>query len=509
MSEASVSASYSGLEEMPLLVGPATGKEFNQVRSFLVPKGCFRLEDNSFEFDSSFVNPVTFNAGPLKNLLDKHPGSNLSIFGHADPTGNDHYNKVLSGRRAQAIYGLLIRKVDLWQELYFDHDTPGDMQGRDTWGVRAIQIMLNFAGPMKADRADGELDQRTRDALAAFEAKHKLPPAGFNPRKEVTAATFRMLTDLYMNQICTDDDGNDFRLKPADFLAGEAGERQGGKGNFQGCSEFNPVIVFSKEEEALFKKEENKWQRNSENRPNRRVMVLLFRAGTEVDPDRWPCPNAKEGISGCRARFFSDGDQRRNPQAERRKFEESLKGPSKKSTFACRFYERVAFSSPCEALLNPLAAIVHDELGRVRRNVEVEVTFEDGSVKKTKTDDRGRFVVTANQRTEFARVRFAISDKPGDIFFKIFFVDLKPINTEQGIRRRLHNLGYLQDSDLVQAIKLFQGNHGLNATGEVDEATRAKLERVHNENSDVIPRLEIEEKPISDDHLVEEGILKS
>ena len=64
----------------------------------------------------------------------------LSIFGHADPVGNDDYNKQLSGRRATAIYGLLTRDTHLWEELY-SHSF-----GNDKWGVKAIQIMLAELG---------------------------------------------------------------------------------------------------------------------------------------------------------------------------------------------------------------------------------------------------------------------------------------------------------------------------------------------------------------------------
>ena len=45
----------------------------------------------------------------LSRLIKIHSASgrnrpaNLSVFGHADPTGNDDYNKALSGRRAAAI----------------------------------------------------------------------------------------------------------------------------------------------------------------------------------------------------------------------------------------------------------------------------------------------------------------------------------------------------------------------------------------------------------------------
>ena len=71
-------------------------------------------------------------------LLKEHPESPLSIFGHADPVGNDEYNKGLSGRRATVIYALLISNSDpntavrLWEEVaqqeHSDSKQRGQMQ---------------------------------------------------------------------------------------------------------------------------------------------------------------------------------------------------------------------------------------------------------------------------------------------------------------------------------------------------------------------------------------------
>ena len=78
-------------------------------------------------------------------------------------------------------------------------------------------------------------------------------------------------------------------------------------------------------------------------------MVFLFRPGTKVNPQRWPCPRAKEGVAGCRKRFWSDGEKRRSFQAARREFKDA------QDTFACRFYQRLSDKSPCEGVLSKLA----------------------------------------------------------------------------------------------------------------------------------------------------------
>jgi hypothetical protein len=329
-----VSGDHPVLEGNAAKVAPATGGETNSIATFLIPVGCWRVEDMRFAFDSSFVLPGIAAEMPLlADLREKHtirlkgatPGAEilspppLSLFGHADPVGNDDYNKQLSGRRAMAIYALLIRDTAMWEKL-FSHGFSGD-----NWGDPALQTMLTTNDPTLA--ADpGRLDQETRKA------------------KE-DAGNRTALYSQYMDKLA-----GTFKLARSDFLG--AGADATGKADYQGCSEFNPVLLFSKEEEQEFQKSENKDQRDSENGPNRRVMGLLFRPGTEVNTAKWPCPRAEEGPAGCRARFWSDGETRRGKHLSglRRKFEDTH------DTFACRFYHRLASTSPCENLLPRLPA---------------------------------------------------------------------------------------------------------------------------------------------------------
>ncbi|MEJ7714117.1 MAG: hypothetical protein WKF84_30810 [Pyrinomonadaceae bacterium] len=84
--------------------------------------------------------------------------------------------------------------------------------------------------------------------------------------------------------------------KKDDFLARGADSK--GKGDYQGCSEFNPILIFSQEKNVEFEQAQDKTIRNAANAPNRRVMVLLFRPGSHVLADKWPCPRAKEGSTG-------------------------------------------------------------------------------------------------------------------------------------------------------------------------------------------------------------------
>jgi len=62
------------------------------------------------------------------------------------------------------------------------------------------------------------------------------------------------------------------------------------KGKYQGCSSFNQVLIFSQQMESQFEAASSSGNRsgiqhrNAANAPTRRVMILLFRSGSVVDP---------------------------------------------------------------------------------------------------------------------------------------------------------------------------------------------------------------------------------
>ena len=213
-----------------------------------------------------------------------------------------------------------------------------------------------------------------------------------NPSGAADRATRAVLFALFMDKVCVDRKGVPYKLAKSDFLA--KGARADGKGDFQGCGEFNPFLVFSEEQAAFFagpshvdqEGDTRQKQRNDANGPNRRVMALLFKPGTVVSPGKWPCPTVKEGVAGCKARFWSDGETRRNPQAETRTFDET------KDTYGCRFYHRLFAMSPCGAgdatlptVLEIRAAVpgtkgVRDPAKQRRRNILRASTSTDSSL---------------------------------------------------------------------------------------------------------------------------------
>src|SRR5262249_3942211 len=157
----------------------------------------------------------------------------------------------------------LTRDTDIWESLFKD---PGSEQG---WGTEAIQVMLDALGNSPG-AIDGKEGPNTTAAIKQFQQDNGLAvdgKAGPDTRAKRLAA--------HMAFICTAPDGsNTISLTGDDFLGG--GADPDGKADYQGCSEFNPVLVFSKDEAAAFQKASDKAQRDSDNLPNRRVTAFLF-----------------------------------------------------------------------------------------------------------------------------------------------------------------------------------------------------------------------------------------
>jgi hypothetical protein len=337
-----VAADHDATVERPVAcVGPG---DVNTIRVPLAPIACWRLADPAFGFDSSFVSTAfSGEIGQLAELVgaDDKKGCPAAIFAHADPVGNDDVNKTISDRRAIAIYALLTRQPKMWEDLYA---RPID---GDTWGTKSIQTMLSGLVDSGGDAyysggVDGQYGQGTTDAVRAFQRDNGLAvdgKAGPNTRAKLFAK--------YMDLVCTPvepgPDGSPptpFQMQPSDFLGGGA---DGGKMTMQGCSRFNPVkllpnrVMKGKDQDA----------RNAEDAPNRRVLLFLFRKGTNVAPSAWPCPRVKESAAACKAQFWPDGDQRRQNGDTLRRYTDTH------DTMACRFYDQFARRSPCEGLRLP------------------------------------------------------------------------------------------------------------------------------------------------------------
>jgi hypothetical protein len=358
-SEGGVVGKHPDPDPFELLVAPSTADELNTAHLRLLPVACFRIDDVRFKFDSSFVLPaVQSDMQNFSNLRKNDPvlkDAPISIFGHADPSyqGNfvpgsstaqsgDSYNKTLSGRRAIAIYAMLIRDPSFWNTLYTNH------LGADVWGEDAVRTMLDLTDPPSPGGSaapnpgpSGASSQSSSDSARNSQIHDIASDSGQR----------QQLFLKYMNLVC-----GDLKLdKSADFLARGAGSDL--KGDVQGCSRFNPLLLFSAEDEARFKQAfadkdaaTLSGERDLRNSDNRRVMILVFRKGSQVLPAKWPCPTYKEGPANCLTRFFKgdrDGDTRRSTHysGSEHTFD------TDQDTFACRFYQRISHGSPCHSIV--------------------------------------------------------------------------------------------------------------------------------------------------------------
>ena len=480
VSEGGVAARHAPVTELPVLVGPATGKEHNTITVRHIAVGCWRVDDIRFEFDSSVVKPdIRAELKHLADLVAEHrpaskaggqPGCPLSVFGHADPTGNDDYNKQLSGRRATAIYALLTRDPSLWEKLY------SQPFGNDKWERKALLTMLAFVSA-EGQATDEQAAQHERDA---------------GKRKQLFLQ--------YMEKLWSPD----LKLEKGDFLA--RGEDAGGKGDYQGCSEFNPDLIFSDAQQTSFSPATSKGARDAANAPNRRVVILIFRKGSRVDPAKWPCPRVNEGVAGCKKRFWSDGEKRRTTRLpdEPRKFEKT------KDTFACRFYDRLANGSPCEKG-GRVRVLLDDPFLGFLAEVRVQAAYADGSREGLLSDSKG-VVNVLPDRGKYVDLEFTTALREHTL--RVFLFP-PPSSTREGAWQRLVNLGHAQEPEspdappsemaLELAISEFQAAHGIIPTGAVDDATRAKLDEVHDAS---ISWSEEDRALLSDDKLHESASLR-
>jgi len=466
ITDGGIGASHVPTSPLRVTAGPATGSESNLIRSALIPLACWRLGDIRFAFDSSFIIPEARSEFQvLAQLIAEHgektpfkPGETLrppplSIFGHTDPTGNDDYNKALSGRRAAAIYAALTRRTDIWEDLFSNKGTFAQPAPGDLWGDPAIQSM--------------------RAALKRTETG------------KTTTTQRQSLFLEYMNFLCVDDQVKPFQVDPVEGFLGQKGDAHG-KGDYQGCCEFNPILVFSRADKQKFDQQKDHTARDAANAPNRRVVVLLFRPGSRITPGLWPCPRAKEPVAACRKRFFSDGERRRSVQENQREFKDQ------EDTFACRFYQRLVTRSPCERGLKTFRVRLYDAFGRTIP--AAPFSFSIGSRKFTELSSaspEGIITLADVQVPETCVIKWGFKpekdETPELLFTRTIFLVADSEPSAQAAQKKLHNLGY-DDADLKASVTGFQLDFGhlvappLDASGELDDPTLKLLDRLYQQS---------------------------
>jgi peptidoglycan hydrolase-like protein with peptidoglycan-binding domain len=497
ITDGGIAAKHPSSPAFQILVAPSTGAEKNTTRLRLVAIACWRMDDIRFDFDSSFVLPdAADEMALLSELVKVHTHEDalknrtpppISIFGHADPVGSDEYNKFLSGRRAAAVYGMLTRRHEVWEDLFSNTGTFTTPVAGDQWGMRSLQIILReLAVPVTVT---GARDNQMQEAVRTFQANRGLAPDG-----SPGPLTRRELFLSYMDKICVDRNGTPFQIdKQTGFLA--RNQDSGGKGDYQGCGEFNPLLLFSQQDDARFQQATDKAERNTANQPNRRVVALLFRPDSRIVSMKWPCPRAREGPMGCRRRFFFDGEARRNTRfpSQPRKFEET------KDTFACRFYQRLTTGSPCERVLRTFEIRLYDPRGQFISQAPFEFTVGQRAPVAGKANDNGILILRDIEVPARCHVRWGFKPEdvgePNLVFDLDMFLTITSESREKEATEKLHNLGYADEDELADKVTSFQRDYGhlndppLDVDGILSDDTMELIRNVYRSCEDDLRKI--------------------
>jgi len=360
-----------------LRVAPTIGDVVNTIalETWPMPTACVRLDYSRFAFDSSFPHPsLSTELGAIFALRapGMTDGEKLAVFGHADPIGEEGYNKTLGGRRAKAIYALLTRQPPLWDELH-----QGAFQG-DKWGVQSLQTCLTQLGYDVGD-IDGRAGPLFRAGVHAFKRDH-----GLADDETMDKETRLALFGSYMDLLTADQGGTARAYDPGDFV-GE-GKEPDFRGAFQGCGERNLAVVLSKDETNELAPDSKRDELIRTHRPNRRVLIFLFRPADVKKMALWPCPTASAGPDGCASVAWSNKDDRLAPSEERRLISRHGK------TFGCKFYDFIARLSPCEAVRVTVNLWLRDGKGQPYPN-PVDYELRAGTlVRRGQTDGNGKLI---------------------------------------------------------------------------------------------------------------------
>jgi hypothetical protein len=209
------------------------------------------------------------------------------VYGHADPTGGEQYNKDLSERRARAVAAVLTHDARAFEEIY----------KKESWGTHGVQVCLNAVNDGSFDHLDedGKLGPATKAAVQTFQTQNGLDPDG-KPGPATRAVLFKKYFEKALPQPVSRD-----RL------------RNFGGGRFMGCSLFNPFCESGKKDEL-----------------SRRVVMIVF--GPEADPGKLPC--ALGDLGPCRANSTPPVDPPR--------------GDDPMHFFRCSVYRKLSEKCPCK-----------------------------------------------------------------------------------------------------------------------------------------------------------------
>ncbi len=111
-----------------------------------------------------------------------------------------------------------------------------------------------------------------------------------------------------------------------------------------------------------------------------------------------------------------------------------------------------------------------DDQARANEPYQLEI---EGQLKEGITDGEGYLEENIPANAKSGKLIVGQGNSQDIYEFKLGTVD--PLETDDGVRCRLFDLGYDVKDDLAEAIRSFQKKEGLTVTGNADDATRTRL----------------------------------
>jgi hypothetical protein len=388
-----------------------------------------RLVKFFFDTNKTFLLPDLPGASQtMKGLYDRNKPSKLLIVGHADAPGGVPYNDKLSQERAETVLAYLKEDVDGWLTWYEAAVLP-----QKRWGASedlAMIAAVASANPQAGARDPGEplieFFQRTRglkvDGIA-----------GPNTRRSLVSEYLSLHGAPLPDEIAptTHGEGEHFPESGRSTPNPDAEDRRVELFFFDAALGIQPAPP--QKVPARGSLEYPEWVRRSElidslNGGRRSLSLRL------LDPMNEP---------------LADAPYELEVESEKRR------GRSDDQGFI--FEENVPVPSRCT----------------------LRWTFPDDP------DDPAPVVGSAAQPAPASSDGDATALDPGAaefLFEREIFLDYSDVDADdpnEAARRRLHNLGYLDDSQSSN-LQAFQRDFKLQETGQLDQATQDKLREVHD-----------------------------
>ena len=111
-----------------------------------------------------------------------------------------------------------------------------------------------------------------------------------------------------------------------------------------------------------------------------------------------------------------------------------------------------------------------------RANERYELEVDGRTVDEGQTDGDG--FIEAALPAGAVTGKLIVGEGDARDIYSLRFGNVDPIDTDEGVRCRLRDLGYDVDTDFEAAVSGFQKKQDLDETGQVDDATRQRLQEM-------------------------------